>query len=55
MGHQNHVYGCRAWCTAVIGGGMRVVEMGHMVAWLWPAGAAAGDEKLVYFVALSQR
>ena len=54
MGHHYHVYGSRAWCAAVMEGSMMILEKEHVVAWLWLAGAGAGDEKLVYSVAPSQ-
>ena len=54
LGHQCHVYGSRAGCAAVMEGSMRILEKEHVVAWLWLAGAGAGEEKLVYSVALSQ-
>ena len=54
VGLQCHVYGSRAGCAAVIKGGMRILEKEHVVAWLWLAGAGAGDEKLVYSVTPSQ-
>ena len=56
VGYQNHVCCSRAGCAAVMAGCMRVLEKGHVIAWLWLAGAekvGAGDETLVYFVALS--
>ena len=51
MGLQCHVYGSRVGCAAVMEGSMRILEKEH--AWLWLAEAGAGDEELVYFVALS--
>ena len=51
VGHQYHVYGSRAGCAAVMEGSTRILKREH--AWLWFAGAGAGDEELVYFVALS--
>ena len=47
------MYGSRAVCTAVMEGSMRILEKEDVVAWLWPAGVGAGDEKLVYSAALS--
>ena len=57
VGHQSHVCYSMAGCAAVMGGGMMVLEKGHVVAWLWLARAenvGAHDEALVYFVAQSQ-
>ena len=55
VGHQNHVHCPRAGCAAVIGGGMLVLEKGHVVAWLRLADAeevGAGHNELEYFVAV---